>query len=381
MNFYTDFNTSSQIVIDSLKYLLYTRHPDIFSRVDFEDDKIFEEPLLFTYITQDENKWLDSIIYGYEKSKKDKIEVFSNSEGTIYIPNYGYLLTGYPNFKMQLLTTDVELTLTLDNKSIPFEFEPILILQNKIEIIKYQHPLFEKIFTAGNTENCIIEINGIYKPHIESFTAGLNIISRCNPIFYKALKMNLKKIILFSAKTPNSFVDMKMHNMICLNVNAFDTEFFFVDHISHEGAHLTFNTLTYESKNDFFTVPFDTPFSEATGQNFEHSTIYLRFHGIYTYYEIMKTLEKVILTETLTEEKMHETKGRFIFHLHAFALAIESFEKLDVFKEDGLKLFNYFRNYYSDLAKRYNSWKKMYLFNEQPYDFNLEIFKRQNKIT
>ena len=67
--FYNDFDNCQGKVIDSLKMLLYQRHEDIFERLDFDDDEIFLEPLLYSYIMQQDDTWLDSIIYGYEKNR------------------------------------------------------------------------------------------------------------------------------------------------------------------------------------------------------------------------------------------------------------------------------------------------------------------------
>lgn len=378
MNFYETFDNDLQVVTDSLKYLLYQRHENIFERLNFENDDIFQEPLLFSYITQDDNSWLDGIIYGYENTKPKQIQVLSNDQGIVYLPNYGYLHTKLNSSRIELITVDKNIRLQFNNETVAFKFEPLLIMENGIEIIRYQHPLFERIFASGNQKNFAIKIDNVYHPYVDKFHAAYNLISRCNPTFFSALRKNLKKIILFSAKAPNSFADMKMHNAICLNVNSWNTEIFFVDHISHEGAHLNFNTLTYESKNRFFKIPLDTLFSEVTGQSYEHSTLYLRFHGLYTFYEITATLEKVIFNEDISSEKLHEAKGRLIYHLHGYGLAIKTFGNLDIFKEDGLALFNMFKLHQNHLSEKYSSWKHIYIFNEQPYDFNLEIFKKQN---
>jgi hypothetical protein len=380
MDYYNEFDNNLASVIDSLKQLLYERHPDIFERIEFQKDEIYLEPLLYTYVNQDNNKWLDSIIYGYEINKKQHIEVFSNSDGIVYLPNFGYLKTDSKNDTFSLITDDNDIILLFDNKEIPFEFEGILRLECGIEMLIHQHPLIEDLFIEQDVKVEDIIIENIYSSYIDFVNRGINLIEKFNPEHFSLLKKNLKKIMLFRGRQPNCFAIMKAHCMIFLNVKERDKEIFFVDHISHEGAHVTFNTITYESKYNLFKHHFNENFATITGNEYEHSSIYLRFHGLFTYYEIIKGIERCMKSNDFSIVNMHEIKGRFVFLLSRYKTALEVFQSLDVFKEEGLKWMNIFKTQYDRLEAEHGEMLNHFIIDEQPYDFNSQVFLKQNPI-
>ena len=207
MNYYEDFDNCLSHVILSLKKLLYSRHEDIFERIDFYDDSIYQEPLLFTYVHQSDDKWIDSIIYGYESKKKEVIEVFSNESGVIYVPKVGYFLTDKISAKIFLHTTNNGgIKLKIDGVDLDYVFEPLIFLKNNIEIVKHHHPLLNLVFTDQGKNVADIRIDNIYKQHIESFNKGMAIIQEHNSEHYSLLKKNLKKVMLFSSEKQNSCV-------------------------------------------------------------------------------------------------------------------------------------------------------------------------------
>lgn len=376
----TEFDNDLSNVIDSMKKMLFNRHNDIFDRLDFENDMIFLEPLLYSYVYQTNDKWLDSIIYGYEKIKKPSIEIFSNSEGIIYMPQEGYFKTNYPNQAFVLITNYNQKDILLNEKKIDYVFEPLLFLDNGMELVKYQHPLFDPIFHDIVKEALEIVIEDVYKTHTENLNKGLKIIEECNNDFYKLLKKNLKKIMLFSGEKPNSFAVMTAHNMIFLNMNNWDNEIFFADHVSHEGGHVIFNTVTYESKYQLFNYHHNISFSEVTNSITQHGTLYLRFHAFYSYVQIIKSLSVFLFNEKNNEILLHEAKGRFIFHMGNFKRSLDLFEIKDLFKPEGRKWFDSFKRYFYSLELKYNELKPMYDLSFQPYDFNSIIFEKQNPL-
>ena len=384
MNYYADFDNCLGKVIDSLKKLLYKRHADIFERLDFYDDGIYQEPLLYTYINQQDPKWLDCIIYGYEKEKKEKIEVFSNSRGIIYIPRIGYFRTTACDRAIILETKGNEIQLMLDGKRLNYQYEPVLYAAHGIEIVKYQHPLLENVFTGQGTAPSDVIIEDVYKAHTGSFNKGLAIIEACNPAHFQVLLRVLKKVMLFTSERQNSFAVMTAHNMIFLNVNDWDDEIFFADHISHEGAHVNFFTLTYESKYELFKCHFNTPLENLLSGYGRHHSVYLCFHGLFTFVEITKCLgqclEKHPENGAFSARQIHDINGRFIFHMQRYKTAIGLFESLDILKQDGLEWFSLFKEHYHRLEEKYNKLAPLYSLKGQPYDFNSKIFAEMNAL-
>lgn len=381
MELYNEFDDCLGTVIDSIKQLLFARHDNIFDRLDFEQDEIYQEPLLYTYVGQQENKWLDCIIYGYEKQKKQVIEVFSNNRGVIYIPKIGYFKTNWPHQTFILKTNNEGVQLEFEDRKIDYDFELPLLLENGMELITHQHPLLESVFTDQLVHDREIVVQDVHRFHLENLNKGLGIINKCNPVQYKLLLKNLKKIMLFKANKPNSFAVMTAHNMIFLNVNPWNTELFFADHIAHEGGHVIFYTLTYESKYKLFNFHPNTPFSEIKGHEEDHGTAYLSLHGLFTYYEITKCLKIYVDEGRANSPKLfHEAKGRLSFHLKRFKRGIELFEKSTIFLPEGMKWFNVFKQHYYLLKNDHEKLIKSYDLGDQPYDFNSKIFEELNPI-
>ena len=380
MNYYSEFQNCHLKVLDTVKQALYSRHPDIFERLDFADDTIYAEPLLFSYLNQADNKWLDCIIYGYEKEKKEKIYVFSNAEGVVYIPNLGYFLTCLPNQQLILNSSGEAMILECEGQLIEYGFEALSFTDFGIEMVKYQHPLFEPLFTEGEPADYQPVVSGLHKKHLQSINKSLQIIKDCHPALFTLLQCCLKKIMLFNARHPNSFATLSAHNMVFLNVNSWDREFFFVDHLSHEGSHVIFFTLTFESKFELFNCAFDTPVTAFKDIPLRQGTIYLRFHGLFTFMEMTKTLNFCMNSHYGHDDTIHEIRGRFIFHMQRFKLMIDIFERLDIFKKEGWSWFEMFKKNYALLLPAFKELENRYSVRDQPYDFNYAIFAGANNL-
>ncbi|UXE68934.1 MAG: hypothetical protein KA713_10280 [Chryseotalea sp. WA131a] len=382
MNFYEDFDACSLTMIDSIKSILYSRHNNIFDRLDFYNDNIYLEPLIYTYLNQKDDKWLDSIIFGYEKVKKEMIEVFSNHKGAIFLPQIGYFKTSSPDATIILKTTDGKYRLELAGQSLDYAFEPLLFLNFGIEVQKYQHPLVESFisyFTHPNDDNVLSD--NVFEHHIEHLNKGLAILKECNSKHFDLLLKSLKRVLLFTAKEPNSFASLEIHNMIFFNVNSWDNEMYFVDHLSHEGAHITFNTLTYDSKFKLFKFHYNMSFSEISGTHDDSNSLYLRFHGLFTFVEITKSLISCIESKVLSEENIHEAKGRLAFQLRRFKNSLSDFNGLDVFESEGLLWFNFFSKVYMEIEKEYGQLVSKYDLSMPSYDFNSKVFREANPLT
>ncbi|RBL89288.1 hypothetical protein [Chitinophaga flava] len=380
MNYYEEFEKYLPHVIDSMKKMLYSRHKDIFARIDFYNDNIFLEPLLYTYVHQQDTRWLDSIIYGYEQQKKAQINVFTNAGGVVYLPAVGYLRTGFPNATLLLTTTNNEMALTRDNNPVTYDFEPLLFSAHGIEMMKEQHPLLESVFIEQGNQPGDILVADIYKNHLEAFDKGMDIISRNNPGHFRLLLQNMRKAMLFHSERQNSFAVLSAHNMIFLNVNTWDDEVFFADHISHEGGHVTYFTLTYESKSRLFDCHYNTPLGDLIGEPGRYPAVYLFFHGLFTFVEITKTLQRCISQPEFSVRQQHDIKGRFIFHMQRFKLSLDMFAGMNIFQEEGRQWFSLFQEQYLEFEEQFQALLPLYNLSGQPYDFNSKIFAAVNDL-
>ncbi|MDC8098616.1 hypothetical protein [Chryseobacterium rhizosphaerae] len=379
MDFYKNFDSCQGSVVDSLKMLLYQRHENIFERIDFEDDRIYLEPLLFAYIMQEEDVWLDSIIYGYEKNPKSKIRVFSNHTGTVYIPQIGYFYTQETNNELFLESKNNIFFIT-DNKGreVSHSFEPIHFFDEDIEMVKCQHPLLKKIFLDAQDEIVDVEIEKTYTKHIDHANKAIQLIKKCFPTYFDLIKKTIKKIMIFDGE-PNSFANIHAHNMIFLNAHDENDEVFFLDHILHESAHVVYNTLTYNSKFNLFNYPFNTKFSEVTGDLNEHGDLYSRFHGLFTFIIINTCLESVIDNKALHEKQNEEVIGRFSINMQRFKTGIDMFDIPNLLTNEGQDWYRLFVNTFDQIYERKSNLINSVDISNQSYVFSYDLFKQANK--
>ena len=114
-------------LFETIQLLLYKENPSILEKVDFEDDSVFLEPLLFAYFNSKKDNFfsiylLSEIMQGYYVEKEPLLlnESF-NDEGIAYVPNLGYF----------------------DKNG--SKIDDILKI-DAFEILKTSHPLLEKYF-------------------------------------------------------------------------------------------------------------------------------------------------------------------------------------------------------------------------------------------
>lgn len=380
--YYSDNELDDSIssVIDSLKKMLYSRHEDIFEKIDFDDDSIYLEPLFYSYVFQDDNRWLDSIIYGYRKEKPDSIAVFSNREGIVYLPMIGYFYTDLKYEGLTLKQANGEYALFLNDRPVPYKFTPIYYLEYGIELLLSLHPLFEALFIEQDVAVEDITVEHSWKEYVPSINDGLQIVASANPGFFQKLQKNLKKILVFDGAAPNPFATLKAHNMIFINTRDQGGKLFFADRISHEGGHVIFFSLTYESKYKLFHCHPNTPFVEITKNEEDHGTIYLRFHGLFTYLSILGWLLAYSEKSLDEREEIHELKGRTLFHLQRFHILLQKFSVLSVFEPEGERWLEIFEDFSNRNSDTYLALSEQYSIEGQPYDFSYEIFKALNPI-
>lgn len=117
----------SETLIETIQLLLYKENPTLLEKVNFEDDNVFLEPLLFAYFNSKKDNFftkemLTEIMQGYFVENEPLLLKESlNYDEIAYIPNLGYF----------------------DKKG--NKIDDILKI-DAFEIVKINHPLLEKYF-------------------------------------------------------------------------------------------------------------------------------------------------------------------------------------------------------------------------------------------
>src|SRR4051812_46967500 len=87
---------NQNVIIDTIKLLIYKENPSLLEKVDFEDDNIFLEPLLFAYFNGKKDnlfapEMLTEIMQGYFFKKENVLLKASfDKNGIAFLPNLGY---------------------------------------------------------------------------------------------------------------------------------------------------------------------------------------------------------------------------------------------------------------------------------------------------
>jgi hypothetical protein len=196
-------------IVNTIKLLIYKEDSSILEKINFDDDEIFLEPLLFTYfnyknIGQFSSDNLNELIQGHYIGKTNdyKVMFYSNEQGIAYVPNIGYF----------------------DKNNISFFESRQLINETKIEVLKFKLSLLDFIF--NNTSegksylNEIIIDDFVYEKNIGFLTKALHLIKQNSLEHYKLIEQCCKKILLFKTnpENTNSFATINAHGIAFLNV-------------------------------------------------------------------------------------------------------------------------------------------------------------------
>lgn len=376
---------------DTIKTALYVEDNTIFERLDFEGDTIFLEPMLFGHCIKKYAKNLkEQILFGYylPKNRSEKIQVYTNAKGVVYLPNYGYLTTNEEDTCLKLnYNTDLdEIVLKKEDSLVVFEMEEIVYLEsiptielsNSIDV--YSKHLFEEFFTEDPTIIIDLlrgeEVNLTdFKPAIEE---AFMLLNKYFPEEFKKYALVTRKIVLFSSSKLLSIVTRETHGVIYLNVNEHSNVTFFLEELIHQCSHIVFNAMTYDTQQ-FFKVDYNQTVGQYIGNN-DYRTLYSALHGIYTTGQIVSLLLQLIKSKpSLNKEIGYELIGRIAINKKRHNIGLEKVSLEGVFTKKGQKLFAF---YYNQLDKNIQENPSFFKYNvkEQPVVFNYQKFKKDNPL-
>ena len=304
-------------IINTIKLLLYKENTSVFEKLNFDDDEVFLEPLLFAYFnSKSYNSYpkeaLEEMLQGYFIKKEEIITHSYSRDGIAYVPNIGY-------FKV--------------NESIPFE-KIKFIAHTNIELIQYPIIYLKYIFRDFNEqpieERKITISKELVEVHEESLTIALSYIKKYSSNHYNLIEQCCKKILLFKTdpKNTNSFATINAHGMAFLNVfqKEYD-EVFFVDDIAHQTGHIIMTTITFKRK-DYFLIDENLNIKSIVNNPKEYRSFYILFHALYTYYTTILCLDNCISNNCFDKRQAHEAIGRIGFYLVKYNLDINTFNNV-----------------------------------------------------
>ena len=179
------------------KMLLYKHDQELFDKIDFENDRAFTEPFIFSYFNSDLSvkPTLDQLLWHYFKDEKKTkpFELSTDSTGIAYIPEHGYLLT---HCKEEKLTAsfDGKLVLHKNGAEVNYKFESIQKVGDiNLSLFTYPSSLLNPFFR--DSEGKQVQVTLLKNEwHIGHFQRALKIIKNLNEEYYDAILATVRGI-------------------------------------------------------------------------------------------------------------------------------------------------------------------------------------------
>jgi hypothetical protein len=384
-------NNGSSKLNQNIKILLYKHKEAIFDFINFENDTIFSEPLLFAYFNNklQKSQSIESMIYGYSE-KNVKFDLFSDEFGRIYLPNVGWFLTTTPNDSF--VFDKLSMKLFKQNIEVDFEFEKIEIINGTtIELLKFPIPILKQFYYNSENKFLDVEIEDITKKQIKYLTLAYNLIKKYVPTQYELIKEYAPKCVIFNFDTyqRNSFATLSAQGIGFFNAyqDNYD-EVFFVDDIAHQTGHIIFNVMIYES-NRFFKKDKNTVLeiiNMPDGSLIEKRDLQVIFHALYTYYTSFICLDACLESNVWEGKQKHEAIGRISFYINKcyrdillIDNPINSEEKAtEYFTNDGLLIYRELKAKWKEMYTKWFEITNHFDMSNQPYNFTYSKFLELN---
>jgi hypothetical protein len=380
--------------VECVKILLYKNDDMVFEKVNFDDDKTYQDPLFYAYFNNKNEKITDlnQILFGYKKVFDKNIAFNTDEFGRIYVPNFGWLITNLENKQVRFSRNTNELF--YGEIKIEFTLENIEYIENtSIEILKYQIPLLRQCYFNVDSEKIDVEIEKITTKQRANLNEAYGLIKKYVPSQFELIETYAPKCVIFNVDTfqRNSFATKQAHGIGFFNSYQDDYNVvFFVDDIAHQTGHVIFNTLLFDT-SEYFNVDKNTVLeviNMPNGDFIENRDLYVIFHALYTYYTSFLCLDSCISNNAFDKIKRQEAMGRIAFYInkcYSDLLLIDNplsnqERSIELFSDLGQHIYNEIKNKWQEMYNKYYDDVKGFDMSNQPYNFTYKNFKELNSL-
>ena len=301
---------------DVIRTLAYRENKEIISKIDFNDQNIFLDPLLFAYFNREQTdtefslSLLTELMQSHFIEKEPlTIDGAYNKEGIAYIPNLGY----YKQEEGQMTREDF---LYLEDTDIEVLKCEIPLLRNVLEVITSRTP-GDKVF---HVKKEYVEEN------LETLNKAFKQIRMAIPTQFEYIEKCLKKILLF--KDPNPLVASRVTinslGTLFINIHENDKNLpFFIDTIAYQTGSLIM-TIMLQDKDGIFKVDCRQRIADVINQE-DRRNFYTLFHRMYCHYSSFLCLHHYLEKNLGATEDEEELTQRMVFYLRKCEEALEKF--------------------------------------------------------
>jgi hypothetical protein len=350
-------------IINTIKILIYQEAPEILEKVNYKDDDIFLNPLIFSYFNSKKNGFfskeiLPEILQGYYIKKEIlKIERSFNKNNIAYIPNLGY-------FKKKEIN--------------PYTH---ILIQGDFEIVKEIHPTLEKYFIEfyrGHIVNQYPKHNSVWEAHYQQVFDAINIIKEFLPDFYKELTFSNRYIYLHDNPKIINFTSIETLGMLYFYVIGTNNLIYFIEELIHQGSHNYLNYLAHDRK-EFFKIDVDNLIMrDFTKEAWDYRTIYGAFHGLFTVTQRVICFDKLVSQNVFSGREKHELLGRLTDQFYRFRTGLELLDFKEVYTKKGLNFYKELDTKCEGILKKYLNLKDEFDLSNRDLDFRYEDFCKLN---
>lgn len=372
---------------DAIKMLIYQSNEELFSKLDFYNDRLFLEPLLFSFFR--ENKTgisLEQLLFGYLSTEDQQVAISVQTDpwGRIYLPEIGTLTPESPDsaFELHRDKESKQLILQKEGQNIPFVFEAIEYIKGtRIELVSHQHPLLLEYFTKGDSSVVEVEIERIRSLHVDHINRAMELIREIYPEYYNFINRVTRKFIIFHNPEARSFASRSAHGAGFFSAQDFHDEIFFFEDIIHQCGHDIFDSVISD-RSTFLAADPTTPMSEFTGSE-AHAGRQLEgtFHGLFTQANINIAICRSLESQRFKGKQLHELIGRQSDDMKRFILALDILDHPGIFTDNGKDLHQRFRKIYGEINERWAPLINSLDTSNQPYIFSYEHFAALNPLS
>jgi hypothetical protein len=385
--FLKEFEIGQAQFCDSIKTLLFKANENVFDLLDFGDDEIYLEPMLFAYFNSKSSlETLDQIIFGYINYEKRpiQIKVYSNEDGIVYLPKIGYFYSNFRKSYLDLRYRHLNNLMGLFNgiDSVNYTFAPIETLTEipNIEICLHSNSLLSKYFTEWTSfkdfESLKIKETAISQKR--AIQNSFEILKRSSVDDYNMLIKSTKKIYLFRNPEIRCFVTRSVHGAIFLNVPEYSNETFYLEELIHQCSHNVFNAVTANTK-EYFNVDPSSSLANFIKKDGEKRSLYDAFHGHYTVCKGIQYLSECLKHVDFVGDRMYELIGRVAIKEKRFRIGLNLVNFNEVFTQKGKTTYEFLDKTCERVISEHPSIFNRYNFSNQDAVFDYQKFRNINE--
>lgn len=313
-------------IINTIKLLIYKENSSLFDELDFENDEVYLDPLLFAYFNyKRDNLFTEDMLN----------EIFNREK------------------KGNTLVIDV--------------FE----IQKEIHVLQKRY--FRETY-RGHIVNIDPPFNSVWYDCFKYIKKAIFIIKMQLPEFYNELCFANRQIYLHDNPKILNFTTFETLGSLYFYVIDECKLVYFIEELIHQGSH---NFLYYivHKRKDYFKIDVDNLLMrDYTGQAWDYRNIYGAFHGLYTVKKRVECFDILLTKKIFSRREKHELLGRLADMFPRFQTGLELLNLDEVYTEKGKKFYFELTQKCESILKKYKNLTKEFDLSHRDLDFRYNEF-------